>query len=205
MQIARGPEEDLRPVNIGLLFFSQEPERYFHRAWIELVWHQDDSSSKYREYYFKGPVQKQLRDILSFLQTNILSEQVIKLSGRAEADRYYNYPYDALEETLANAVYHKSYELGSPVEVQVWPDKIEILSYPGPVPPVNSEILSTQKRIVAREYRNRRIGDFLKELKLTEGRGTGFPTIYRSMAANGSPDPVFSTDEVTYVLVTLPV
>ncbi len=89
--------------------------------------------------------------------------------------------------------------------MQVWPDKIEILSHPGPIPPVNAEILSTYKRIIAREYRNRRIGDFLKELRLTEGRGTGFPTIYKAMEINGSPLPVFNTDEHTYVLVTLPV
>ncbi|MBU1368700.1 MAG: transcriptional regulator, partial [Bacteroidetes bacterium] len=59
--------------------------------------------------------------------------------------------------------------------------------------------------IIAREYRNRRIGDFLKELHLTEGRGTGFPTIYSAMADNGSPDPVFETDEANYVLVTIPI
>lgn len=29
MYIAKGPDEDLRPVNAGLLFFSKEPERFF--------------------------------------------------------------------------------------------------------------------------------------------------------------------------------
>lgn len=105
---------------------------------------------------------------------------------------------------MSNAVYHKSYELGSPIEVQVFPDRITILSYPGPVPPVNGKVLSTQKRIIAREYRNRRIGDFLKELKLTEGRGTGFPAIYNALEANGSPEPTFETDDASYVLVTIP-
>lgn len=117
---------------------------------------------------------------------------------------FFNFPYDAVEEALSNAVYHKRYELGSPIEVQVWPDKIEILSYPGPVPPVNSSIVRNRRRIVAREYRNRRIGDFLKELRLTEGRGTGFPTIYKAMDDNGSPTPIFETDDDTYFLVTLP-
>lgn len=56
---------------------------------------------------------------------------------------------------------------------------------------------------MAREYRVRRIGDFLKELHLTEGRGTGFPTIYDAMENNGAPAPVFGTDDQTYVLVTL--
>lgn len=204
MHIAKGPVEDLRPVNVGLLFFSKEPDKFFKRAWIELVWHKDGTGKKYKEYYFKGPIQKQLKDVLSFFETNIISEQVVKLPNKAEAIRFYNFPFAAVEEALANAVYHKSYESGSPIEVQVWPDKIEILSHPGPVPPVNAQILSTQRRIVAREYRNRRIGDLLKELRLTEGRGTGFPAIYDTMAANGSPKPVFETDEQTHVLVTLP-
>lgn len=57
---------------------------------------------------------------------------------------------------------------------------------------------------VAREYRNRRIGDFLKEPHLTEGRGREFPTIYDAMESNGSEMPVFDTDDASYVLVTLP-
>lgn len=76
----------------------------------------------------------------------------------------------------------------------------------GEVPPVDAQILNHQKRIVARDYRNRRIGDFLKELELTESRGTGFPIIYRAMDKNGSPSPIFETDEQsTYFLTTLPV
>lgn len=95
--------------------------------------------------------------------------------------------------------------MGSPIEVQVWPDKIEVLSYPGPVPPVDAQVVRTQRRIVAREYRNRRIGDFLKELELTEGRGTGFPAIYDAMEKNGSPDPIFETDQDrNYFLAILP-
>jgi len=206
MYIAKGSKENLLPVNVGLLFFSKNPDKYFSRAWIELVWHKDGSGKKFQEYYFKGPLHKQLGDTLSFLKSNIIGEQVIKYSDRAKADRYYNFPYDAIEEVLSNAVYHKSYEIGSPIEVQVWPDKIEVLSFPGPVPPVDAKILSTQKRIVSRESRNRRIGDFLKELEYTEGRGTGFPTIYKAMANNGSPEPIFeSNEQSTHVLATLPV
>ncbi|WP_222852348.1 ATP-binding protein [Olivibacter sp. SDN3] len=82
---------------------------------------------------------------------------------------------------------------------------MEILSFPGPIPPVDVQILNHQRRIVARDYRNRRIGDFLKELDLTEGRGTGFPTIYRTMHKNDSPDPIFETDDQsTHFLTILP-
>ena len=70
---------------------------------------------------------------------------------------------------------------------------------------IKIEALNGEK-IVARRYRNRRIGEFLKELKLTEGRCTGVPTMRKAMRDNGSPRPKFSTDEArTHFLVELPV
>ena len=204
MLIAKGSDEHLLPVNSGLLFFNHAPHQFFERAWIELVEHQDLSGKQFTEKKFEGPLQKQLRDALSYIQSNIIKQHVVKLPNKAEALRFDNFPFTAIEEALANAVYHKSYELGSPIEVQVWPDKIEILSYPGPVPPIDANMLQTQQRFVARDYRNRRIGDFLKELHLTEGRGTGVPGIYRAMEQNGSPLPMLETDaDSTYFLTTL--
>lgn len=61
-----------------------------------------------------------------------------------------------------------------------------------------------KEKVIARDYRNRRIGDFLKELDLTEGRSTGFPKIRRKLKQNGSPYPLFQTDEhLTYFLTVL--
>lgn len=204
MNIARGPDEALRPVNAGIMFFCKEPHRFFNRAWIEVVMRKDEAGKDFEEKYFKGPLHVQLRDALHFVRTNIITEKIRKVPGHAEADRFYNFPYEAVEEALANAVFHKSYELGNPIEVQMWPDRIEILSFPGPVPPVTAKILTENRRIVARDYRNRRVGDFLKELHLTEGRGTGIPTIYKVLEKNGSPDPIIETnDQCTYFLTVL--
>ena len=59
-------------------------------------------------------------------------------------------------------------------------------------------------RAVARRYRNRRIGEFLKGLELSEGRD-GIPKILSAMHANGSSTPRFETDEQrTSFLVRLP-
>jgi ATP-dependent DNA helicase RecG len=59
---------------------------------------------------------------------------------------------------------------------------------------------------VSRRYRNRRIGEFLKELDLTEGRSTGITKILKVMANNGSSSPVFETDnDRSYFLIRLPV
>ena len=42
---------------------------------------------------------------------------------------------------------------------------------------------------------NRRLGEFLKELLLKEGRATGIPAILKSLEVNESPIPKFNTDE----------
>ena len=204
MKIVNGPKEALRPLNVGLLFFSRNPDKFLERSWIELVIHKDKTGKNFSEKYFKGPIHHQLRAVLDYFKNNVIEEAVEKVAHKAEANRHFNFPYEAIEEALSNAVYHKSYEMDKPIEVQIWPDRIEILSFPGPVPPVDAQILKQNKRIVARDYRNRRIGDLLKELHLTEGRGTGFPTIRNAMKENNSPEPVFETDEQsTYFLSVL--
>lgn len=51
----------------------------------------------------------------------------------------------------------------------------------------------------------RRLGEFLKELKLTEGRSTGIPTIQEELANNGSPSATIETDDArTYFIIDIP-
>ena len=58
----------------------------------------------------------------------------------------------------------------------------------------------------SRRYRNRRLGDFLKELELTEGRSTGVPTIQEKLTDNGSPRATFeTTEERLAFLIHIPV
>ena len=207
MLIGKKYGEEIKPLNVGLLFFSEAPERFFPKCGIEVIFHHDYGTKQFEERIFSGPIHHQLRNALAYIKTLVIRERIIKLRDKAEADRDYNYPYAAIEEALANAVYHKSYEKHSPIEVHIWPNRIEIISYPGPVPPVTKKVLSKlpeNKRIIAREYRNRRVGDLLKELNLTEGRGTGIPTIYETLEKNGSPKPIFETDDdLNYFITTI--
>jgi ATP-dependent DNA helicase RecG len=92
------------------------------------------------------------------------------------------------------AYYHRGYDVREPIEVRVNPGSIEILSYPGPDPSIRTAALNGE-RILSRRYRNRRIGEFLKELELAEGRFTGIPKMRLAMRQNGSPPPHFETDE----------
>lgn len=194
MNIARGSSEALLPLNVGLLLFTENPDLYFGGCKTEVIILKDEIGDNFEEKAFTGPIHSQLRNTLSFIKSNIIMERIEKIPGKAEASRVYNYPYEAIEEAIANAVYHRSYELLNPIEINIRLDRIEILSFPGPLPPLDNQALK-QERVTARDYRNRRIGDFLKELHLTEGRGTGFPKIRASLKKNGSPAPVFKTDK----------
>ncbi len=194
MNIAEGGNENLIPKNVGLLFFAKNPESFFPSAKIEIVFFDDESGSSYSEKIFTGGLHRQLKSALDYLKDVVVKEKVIKSRDKAEADRFYNYPYDALEEALCNAVYHRGYDNDSTIEVRIYPTRIDIISFPGPLPPLDKEKLKNNQFDV-RKYRNRRIGEFLKELHLTEGRATGIPTIIKALQNNKSPKPVFETDD----------
>jgi ATP-dependent DNA helicase RecG len=187
--------EYTKPKNVGLMFFSLEPDKFFPYAQIDVVEFPEDlGGNRIIEKTFKGPLHVQLREALMHIRNVIIQEQVVKQPGIAEARRFFNYPYEAIEESLANAVYHKGYDEREPIEVRVMPDRIEIVSHPGADRSFSMEGLRNY-RVFSRRYRNRRIGEFLKELRLTEGRNTGFGKIISTLERNGSPLPVFETDE----------
>jgi ATP-dependent DNA helicase RecG len=176
--------------------FCDYPEKFIPYAQVELIHFHTElaEAGDFTEKIFKGPIQVQVRDALNYIKTMILEEKVVKLSDRAEALRFFNYPYDALEETLVNAVFHKSYMLREPVEIRLYLDKIIIINYPGPDKSIDMDAFRRGEAI-SRRYRNRRIGEFLKEIDLSERKSTGITKILESLAKNGSPPPDFKTYE----------
>ena len=156
--------------DLGLLFFNKAPDRFFPYTQIDVVWFPEGAGGdRFDEKIFKGPLARMTRDALSFIQRNYLIETVLKHPDRAEATRAWNFPYVAIEEAVVNAVYHRSYEEREPIEVRISYDELVILSFPGPDRSIKTEDFEAG-RSVSRRYRNRRIGEFLKELDLTEGR-----------------------------------
>ena len=195
MGIASGRPEFMKPKYAGLLFFSLEPEKYIPCAQIDVVeFPEGVGGDRIEEKTFQGPVHQQLRDALRYKQNTVIKERIIKHPDHAEADRFFNYPYAAIAEGLANAVHHKAYDVRAPIEVRIEKDKIEILSFSGPDKSVTVEALKSYDVSVWR-YRNRRIGDFLRELHLTGGSNTGFREILHALRKNGSPLPEFITDD----------
>lgn len=194
------------PRNVALLFFANDPELYFPGARIEVAQFGDDlPGNLVEERVFRGPLHIQIRQALDYLNA-FSSTMIQKMPNEAASSRSVAFPYEAMREAIVNAVYHRSYEgVQEPTKVYLFPTRMEIISYPGPVPGIQLRHFETGS-IPPVPNRNRRIGEFLKELRLAEGRGTGIPKIQRKMRENGSPAPIFEFDEETrsYFKVTLP-
>jgi ATP-dependent DNA helicase RecG len=198
----------LIPRNIALLFFNEHPENFFPCAKIEIAQFRDDSGGDLiEEKTITGPLHYQIKKALEYLN-NIGEVKVQKIPGQAEVERTVAYPYEAMEEAVVNAIFHRGYDSPpEPIKIYLYPTRMEITSYPGPVDGINLEHFQPNNKIPDVPYRNRRIGDFLKDLRLAEKRGTGIPKIRRKMEENGSPAPIFRFDEKArnYFTVILPV
>ena len=195
------------PRNVGLLFFSGEPGEWFRGARIEVVhFTADRAGDVLEERTFDGGLADQLRDCLNYLG-NLSTHHLQKQPDHSRARGWVSYPLPALRETLVNAIYHRGYDVDQPepTKVHLYPGRIEVISYPGPVPGIEPGQLVADSQVRAAPARNRRIGEFLKELGLAEGRLTGLPKVFRAMEANGSPAPRFEFDEQrTWFQATLP-
>ena len=195
------------PRNVGLLFFSHDPSRWFRGAGIEVVqFAADRAGDVQEERSFGGGLVDQLRDCLNYLE-NLSTFHLQKQRDRSQVRGWVSYPMRALRETLVNAMYHRGYDVDQPepTKVYLFPSRVEVTSYPGPVPGIERHHLVPNARVRAAPARNRRIGEFLKELGLAEGRLSGLPKVFQAMRANGSPVPQFDFDDQrTFFQATLP-
>jgi ATP-dependent DNA helicase RecG len=195
MELISGPNEHIFPRNVGLMMFSDNPALFFPCTRVEIVVFPDGDAGDYEEHGpITGPIPDQINRVLKFLKDKLVKEKVTKPADKAESIRIASYPYQAIEETLVNAFYHRDYQQREPIEIRIYPNSIVFINHGGPDRYIRLASFNTGQ-VRNRRYRNRRLGEFLKELELTEGRATGIPTILKSLKDNGSPSPKFNTDE----------
>ena len=199
MDLMTGATECRHIKNVAAMMFCDHPEKFFPYTQAEIVifpeGREKNPSNLIEVPPIMGPVPTIIAKTLDYLKTHIITEHIQKVSNRAEALRMYNYPYAALEEAVVNAFYHRDYTVHEPVEISVEPECIRILSFSGPDRSISMNDLRKADSLYSRRYRNRRLGEFLKELDLTEGRSTGIPTIQGALKKNGSSRAIIVTDE----------
>ena len=209
MDLLEAVPEGWRIKNVAAMMFSERPDRFFRQAQIEIVLfpegRENNPNNLIEVEPIRGSVPQMIEKTLSYLNTNIIKKQIIKPKDRAQSITFFNYPYQALEEAVVNSLYHRDWTIREPVEITIEPERISILSFSGPNHTIPMEAVQKGISLRSRRYRNRRLGEFLKELDLTEGRATGIPTIQDELKDNGSLQATIETDEErTYFLIDIP-
>lgn len=199
MQLLVGPPEVRYIQNVAIMMFCEHPDKFFRYTYVQMTSFPEGSiaNPSVSEDFpnITGSVPQMIQATMERFRNLFIREKVIKIPDQMEALRIMNYPYQAIEEAVVNAFYHRDYMSCEPVTIEIEPDCINIMNFPGIDRSISAKTIAEGKRFVSRYYRNRRLGEFLKELELSEGHSSGIPTIQEELAKNGSPRAEFFTDE----------
>ena len=198
MQLLVGPPEQQYISNAALMMFCEHLDKFFPYTQVEIVRFPDGSiknPNNFKEFpVIKGSVPMMIKRTMQTLQDLVIEEMVTKVNYQMEAIRRFNYP-QALEEVVVNAFYHRDYLSYQSIMIEIEPELIRIISFPGIDRSIPQRVIEEGERFSSRYYRNKRLGEFLKELDLSEGKSTGIPTIQEELRNNGSPKARFFTDD----------
>ncbi len=96
---------------------------------------------------------------------------------------------------MVNVFYHGIILSYQSIIIEIVPEMVRIISFPGIVRSIPMRIIEDSERFTTRYYRNKCLSEFLKELDLSERKATGVSTIQEELRKNGSLKARFTTDE----------
>lgn len=199
MDLFVGPKENRMLRNVAAMMFCENPSKFFKRTQVEVVYFPEgrlkNPSNLYEGAVITGAVPQIIDRTLEYLKRMLVMQSIIKPKDDYRSKKFYTYPYQAIEESVTNSLYHRDYREWEPVVITVEPNGITIQNVGGPDRSISTADISRCEILVSKRYRNRRLGEYLKELNMTEGRSTGIPTIQNVLEKNGSPRATVITDE----------
>ena len=209
MDLYVGPKENRMLRNVAAMMFCEDPSKFFKRTQVEVVYFPEgrlnNPNNLYEGPVIRGSITQIIDRALEYLNRMLVMQTVIKPKDSSRSQKFFTYPYQALEESVTNSLYHRDYREWEPVVITVEPQGITIQNVGGPDRSISAADISKCEILVSKHYRNRRLGEYLKELDLTEGRSTGIPTIQNVLENNGSPRAtVVTDDERTFFRITIP-
>lgn len=187
LHIIDGPDEDLRPKNVGLLFFNDRPEQFLPYSYIVVDYIPDPTGDGIITKNFYGPLYRQLKDAILYIKNNFIEKLIKKIPNQTESVTIYNYPNEVVDELIPNAVLHKDYQIGEPITIRITDKYIEITNFPGIDFTISDEKIKNLD-LISKKYRNKRIAEFLRDLELIEAKNTGIPKVRRALSNNHSRD-----------------
>ena len=149
----------------------------------------------------EGPLGALLRQGTNAILRNLQRRAVIEGLFRRDV---WEYPVEALREALVNALAHRDYSplaRGTPVQVRIFPDRLEVENAGGLFGPVTTERLGEPGLLATR---NAHLMRLLEDLPVEDGRvmcenrGTGITAMLEALRAAGMEPPHFDDRRTTF-------
>ena len=125
----------------AILLFGKQPIRLYVSSFLKIgKFGKSASELLSQEVVEEGNLFEQLDETLKILFTRFINSS-INYQGIQRIETY-EYPYDAIREILLNAFTHRTYE-NSPIQISVYPDKIQFWNQGELLSPLTPEKLMT--------------------------------------------------------------
>lgn len=136
MDLFVGPKENRMLRNVAAMMFCENPSKFFKRTQVEIVYFPEgrlnNPSNLYEGAVITGSVPQIIDRTLEYLKRMLVMQSIIKPENDYRSSKFYTYPYQALEESVTNSLYHRDYREWEPVVITVEPDSITIQNVGGP-------------------------------------------------------------------------
>lgn len=109
--------------NAAMLLFSKDPEKWQLGAYVKIGFFETDADLLYQDEVH-GSVLEQIDKIVELIYLKYMKAKIY-YEGMQRIERYF-VPEDALREALLNALCHKQYQSGVPIQISVYEDKLYI-------------------------------------------------------------------------------
>jgi ATP-dependent DNA helicase RecG len=114
-------EEEKMLKRAAILLFHPKPEKYVTGSFIKIGFFETDDELKFQDEV-KGNLLEQAEKALGLLKTKYTQAIISYQDGSREET--FTFPEDAVREALYNAIAHKDYSSGIPIQISVYPNKM---------------------------------------------------------------------------------
>lgn len=172
----------------SILLFHSNPEKYITGAYIKIGYFESDSDLRFQDE-IHGNLFEQIEKTTELLFSKYI-KALISYEGLNRVETY-EYPKEAIREALLNAIAHKDYSGGVPIQISVYNDKLMIWNE-GQLPE-NWTVKNLLEKHASRPYNPDIANAFFRSGYIESwGRGT-IKIIYECKKA-GIAEPVFTYD-----------
>lgn len=121
LQLYREDEKMIK--RAAVLLFHPKPEKYVTGAFIKIGYFENEADLMYQDEAH-GNLFEQIEKTMDLLFSKYI-KVLISFEGISRVETY-EYPKEAIREALLNAVAHKDYSGGAPIQIKVFKDRIMI-------------------------------------------------------------------------------